>query len=57
MIFEMTLSENKLDLVNRFRVIKLLRLLNDTVWEYYLKLSKIQYGYLKDRSKIESPLS
>lgn len=55
MIFEMTLSERKLNLVNRFRLIKLLRLLNDRVWEQYLKLSKTQYGDLKDSSKIESP--
>jgi hypothetical protein len=55
MIFEMTLSEKKFDLVNRFTVMKLLRLLNDRVWEQYLKLSKIQYGDFKDRSKIESP--
>lgn len=55
MIFEMTLSEKKLDLANRFRLIKLLRLLEDRVWEQYLKLSKIQYGDLKDRYKIESP--
>lgn len=31
MTFEMTLSENKLDLVNRFWFIKLLKLMNDTV--------------------------
>lgn len=55
MIFEMTLSEKKLDLANRFRLIKLLKLLNDRVWEQYLKLSKIQYGDFKGSSKIESP--
>lgn len=43
MKFEMALSANKLNLVNRFWFIKLLRLMNDTVWKYYLKLNKIQY--------------